>query len=496
MWPKPSMLFDRDVEWVRLTEFMSSELDSLRLGVLYGRRRQGKTELVHQLCDASSGFYALALEQHSAALALQRFADGLADWAGLPTGLQFSNWEAALETAIRLAGDRASRDGRAQLIVLDELPFLLTHSPEVPGIVQSLYEQYGPTRGGGHPPVRLILCGSALSSMSGLLSERQALYGRAQFNLCLTAFDPIDAATFWGIADPDIALRLHAVVGGVPGYRVLTADVPVPRSVGDFGRWLSATVLNPAHALFDEVDLLFSQEPGIADRGLYYGILAAVAKGESTPARISSRLARPANTMSYPLNVLRRAGFIAYDEDMLRARKPIISIADPIMRFHHTITIPRLQVFQRPGRAAEGWQEAQSMFESQILGPHFEALAREWTSSVLQRRYDLPVGWTGTTFVPCREHGVSHQLDVVSLSPGDMPRTESAKIALIGEAKYTNAPCGERHVARLEHVRTLLGQRAATARLAVFSRSGFTDELVRDRPEDVLLIALTEMYER
>jgi uncharacterized protein len=493
---RPSILFDRVAEWNDLAAFTASGgPDSLRLGVLYGRRRQGKSEILQQLCDATDGLYTLALEQHAKPLALQRFADALAGWAGLPAGIQFSSWENALETAVRIAGERASAQGRPQLIVLDELPFLTDHSPELTGVLQWLYDTYGPTRGAGHPPVRLIACGSALSVMSDLLAEKKALYGRVMLNICLGAFDHVDTAEFWGIEEPETALRLHSVVGGIPGYKELTAASPVPRSVQDLDIWLTETILNPSHALFDEVDLLFSQEPSIKDRSLYYGILAAIASGDSAPVRIAAKLQRDPRTMSYPLSVLRRAGFVAYDEDMLLNRKPVVSIADPVIRFHHAVTLPRLQLFQRRGRAAEGWAQARATYSSQVLGPHFESLARDWTITSFEAHTGIPVGWTGTTTVACREHGQSHQLDVVSLRPGDMPRTSAARVTVLGEAKSTNRPRNTADLRRLVHIRELLGPRAEGAVLALFSRAGFDDDLHEPGAHgEVTLVSLADMY--
>jgi AAA+ ATPase superfamily predicted ATPase len=495
---RPPGLFDRHAEWDDLAAFMApGGPDSLRLGVLYGRRRQGKSEILQQLCDATAGLYTLALEQHSKPLALQRFADAVAEWASLPTGINFPTWENALETAVRIAGERATGQGQPQLIVVDELPFITDHSPELPGVLQWLYDTYGPTRGGGRPPVRLIACGSALSVMSDLLAEKRALYGRVMLNICLGAFDHVDAAEFWGIEDPETALRLHSVVGGVPGYKELTAGSLVPHHMQDLDRWLTETILSPSHALFDEVDLLFSQEPSIKDRSLYYGILAAIASGESTPAKIAAKLQRDSRTMSYPLGVLRRAGFVAYDEDMLFNRKPVVSIADPVIRFHHTITLPRLQVFQRRGRAAEGWAQAKPTYSAQILGPHFESLARDWTITSFAARTGIPVGWTGTTTVACREHSTSHQLDVVSLRSGDMPRTSAARVALIGEAKSTNRPRNGADLRRLAHIRDLLGPRAEGAALALFSRTGFDDDLREPEARgEVTLVTLNDMYRR
>ncbi len=495
---RPPGLFNRVAEWDDLAAFTASGgPDSLRLGVVYGRRRQGKSEILQRLCDATGGLYTLALEQHSKPLALQRFADALTEWASLPAGISFPTWENALETAVRMAGERAIAQSRPQLIVLDELPFLTDHSPELPGVLQWLYDTYGPTLGGGRPPVRLIACGSALSVMSDLLAEKRALYGRVMLNICLGAFDHVDAAEFWGIEDPETALRLHSVVGGVPGYKELTAASPVPQHPKDFDRWLTETILNPSHALFDEVELLFSQEPGIKDRSLYYGILAVIASGESTPVKIAAKLQRDSRTMSYPFGVLRLAGFVAYDEDVLLNHKPVVSIADPVIRFHHTITLPRLQVFQRRGRAAEGWAQAKPTYSSQILGPHFESIARDWTITSFAERAGIPVGWTGTATVACREHGASHQLDVVSLRPGDMPRTSAARVALIGEANSTNRPRNGADLRRLAHIRDLLGSRADGAALVLFSRTGFDSDLREPAARgEVTLVTLADMYRR
>jgi hypothetical protein len=229
---------------------------------------------------------------------------------------------------------------------------------------------------------------------------------------------------------------------------------------------------------------------------LYYAILAAVASGEGTPAKIAAKLQRDARTMSYPLGVLRRAGFLDYDEDVLLQRKPVVSIGDPVIRFHHTITLPRLQLFQRRGRAAQGWAEAQPTYSSKILGPHFEFLARDWTITSLSGYTGIPVGWTGTTLVACRDHK-THQVDVVSLLPGDMPRTTSARVALIGEAKCTNQSRTSSDLARLTHIQGLLGPRAEGARLVLFSRTGFADDLREDEARgDVTLVALADMYRR
>jgi hypothetical protein len=78
-----------------------------------------------------------------------------------------------------------------------------------------------------------------------------------------------------------------------------------------------------------------------------------------------------------------------------------------------------------------------------------------------------------------------------------MPRTGSAQISLVGEAKCTNQPRTRSDLIRLAHIRDLMGSRAANAALVLFSRSGFNNELQDAAGADeVTLITLADMYRR
>jgi hypothetical protein len=78
-----------------------------------------------------------------------------------------------------------------------------------------------------------------------------------------------------------------------------------------------------------------------------------------------------------------------------------------------------------------------------------------------------------------------------------MPRTNSARVVLIGEAKCTNRQRDLSDLNRLEHIRELLGTRAQGAALALFSRVGFRDELLAaGSRDDIALVTLADMYAR
>jgi hypothetical protein len=490
--PKPESVFDRDHEWNDLTTFCTDAAPGLRLGVVRGRRRHGKSFLLEHLCRAVDGVYTLALQQ-SRAMALDRFADGVSRALGYRLG-RFGSWVEALDSAVDALVAVRRGDEPPPLLVLDEFPYLVNHSPELPSALQALYDQRGPAT--GHPPFRIILCGSAISVMSTLLAGDQALRGRAVIDMRVGPFGYRDAAAYWG-CEPETAFLVDAVLGGAPGYRDVVGGPPDGSEKEDrFYGWLERTVCNPSHILFSEPEYLLAEDPRITDRGTYHAIWEAVSSGAATPTQIGGIVGMEAKTLGYHLGIMRAAGFIHHDQDVLLQRKPVITVADPVVRFHDLIVRPNIADFEmREGRAA--WERSRSTFASKVLGPHFEALAREWTRRHAREAGLDGLGVVGTSTIGCREHR-GHEIDVVALERGARPRDKAARIALLGEAKATNKQRTPADLRRLEHLRELLaaqGWNVAGCAFALFSRTGFSDELRRQaEATDTRLLSLEELY--
>lgn len=483
---RPGRLFDRETEWADLAGFFDAQPGVTRLGLVYGRRRQGKSFLLESLTDATGGFYYQALEE-TRAPALERFAAAVAAFAGLPEWAagRFPDWQAAIRAVAEQAAGRP--------IVVDEFPYLLRESPELPSAIQDVYDG---ARSGRFPPFRLILCGSALSVMTQLLTGSQALRGRAVLDMPIRSFDFREARAFWNIANPEIAFLVHAVVGGPAGYRDLLGGA-TPSTVDELGDWLAAGVLNPSHALFREAEYLLYEDPSLVDRALYRSIIAAIALGEGTRRGVANTLGRPETALDHSLNRLERGQFIVRDADLLRPNRPLLRVADPLLRFHFAVQRPDLARFElRQTRAA--WTAAEPRFRSNVLGPHFEALAREWTRRYAARR---TLGGRPRTvgFVQVNDPEARHayELDVVAMADredGGMPT-----VLAIGEANSSDRPRGLGDLSRLIRLRGLLARRAdvTRTRLLLFGRAGFQPDLVdaARRQPDVELVDLARLYE-
>jgi AAA+ ATPase superfamily predicted ATPase len=481
---RPLDLFDREHEWADLDQFATAAMDGPRLGVVHGRRRQGKSYLVRHLAEQTPGLYHQALEEERGP-ALAGIGALVAADAGIGGAVPYRSWQEALGELVRRAGE-------ARPIILDEFPYLLAKAPELPSVIQAVFDD---ARSGRAPSFRLLLCGSAISIMSELLSGQKALRGRASLDLSVRPFDYRQAAAFWRIEDPELAFLVHAVVGGTPGYRALL-EGPAPATIDQFADWLFAGVLNPSHAMFREADYLLTEDPAISDRALYQSVLAAIADGRSTRSAVGSLLERDDSALRHPLLVLERAGFIRRDEDLWRAKRPLLRLDDPFLRFHFAVIRRNIPLFEAR-KAAEAWAESQGAFAAQVLGPHFEQLARTWTerfasADTLGGRA-THVGFTQVNDIEARSRV---ELDVVAVR-GNLDARRPHVLA-VGEAKGGSATRTMADLHKLERGRVILGEKAdvSEARLLLFSRSGFAPEVheaARLRP-DLELVDLERIY--
>jgi len=91
-----------------------------------------------------------------------------------------------------------------------------------------------------------------------------------------------------------------------------------------------------------------------------------------------------------------RSGFLGKDDDAVRQRRPLYRTADPVIRFHQVVRHPRVALFE-DGRGVEAWADAQPSFESLVLGPHFEQLARDHVRRIGETLVGTPIVTVGTT---------------------------------------------------------------------------------------------------
>jgi len=481
-------MIGRNMEWTQLTAFAQDTSANATLGIVWGRRRVGKSLLLEALVAEHGGFYHHAI-RGSSAEALRALGEDIGRYLAFPAPVPFETWEQAMTTLLSLGRDRET------LVVVDEFPYLLEHTPALESILQRLYGPTQSTRLGNR--TRLILCGSAISVMSQLLTGTAPLRGRASLDLRVAPFDFRVARDLHGIADFPTAMATYAVIGGVAAYAREMSANDLPTSAADFDRWICQRILSPAAPLLGEIDLLFSEDPTMSKArklNVYHAVLAAIADGHHSWSAICNAVKTQGSSLNPVMNTLVASELVDRLLDPLRKNRPVYHPRDPLLRFHYAIIRRRQPQWARATTNTPAlWATMAPTFRSRILGPCFEAMARDWTTHFASPH---TLGGTpnhvGTSVLAGT---VEQELDVVVAADDGGDEPEQRTVRALGEAKVAET-LTLTHVHRLEVARTRIGPRANHAKLLLFGDTfDAAVQAAAARRDDLELIDHTRLYE-
>jgi hypothetical protein len=391
---KPDPFYDRTLELAALDRAWKRHGAGGQMLLLYGRRRLGKTFLLQRYFTAGvSGderekphCYFLA-EQSTAAtqrmtLARQLIA-ALPSEGVAPEEIAVS-WNALLRYASQQSHTRKKGAGRFALI-LDEFPYLVDQTPELPSILQAWWD-----REGIHSHLFVVLCGSQLSAMAALGKESAPLFGR--FNAGIFHLDPLhyeDVAAFYansshyGVVEK---LLMYGVFGGTPRYHALvdTSRPPADEIV--------TLLMQPRAILENEVRFLLGSEQ-IRDPAPYNAILAAIAGGETKFNRIQQLIGVERGALSASLRTLLELGWIRRELPFGERsdRRAIYRVADPFLTFWYRFVAPLASSLQFSDPATVYAAQVAPRLADYMGWSVFEEICGQWLQRNAQQRLGLSV---------------------------------------------------------------------------------------------------------
>ncbi len=332
---------------------------------IYGRRRVGKTELIRKFLEGRPGIYHVGKEA-PAELQLQEFLVAAAEGVGDPLLARLSTrgWKDALETVVA----RWKQPTRL-VIALDEFQWTAAASPELPLVLQELWDRQW--RDGGR--VMLILCGSYLGFMEReVLGRRSPLFGRRTAQIRLQPFNLRDARLLhpsWSLAD---VARARFICGGVPLYlRMFQPERSIRQNV-------ERAVLDDFAPLRHEADFLLREE--LREVPNYHAVLVSLARGSSPLRDIAAAVGLSPQSTSYHLDQLIALGYVSrrYPLTATRpaARTVRFTLDDPLLRFWFRFVFPNTSLLAHHG-AQRAFAERIAPGLASYFGSCFERLARE-----------------------------------------------------------------------------------------------------------------------
>jgi hypothetical protein len=319
------------------------------------------------------------------------------------------------------------------------------------------------------------------------------------------------AAEFWEVAgDPELAFRLHALVGGAAEDKDRCGGAG-PLSLADLDRWVVRWLLDPASPMFGVGRRTLREAATTADPGALAAVLGAISAGAGRPAQIAAALDRvgrpggqveqaaeparqPAGQVEPLLGELARLGLIERLADPLGGGQDACVIVAPIVRLHQLVIAP-YEAELAAGQAERVWALSRATAAARIYQPHFASVARQWG---LRHAAEETLGGVARgarpTAIACREHLREHELEAVFVEDP----VATGRVLAIGETNAASGPMDAGQLRRLDHLRALLpGERVGRpSRLLLFSRSGFAAGLVAEaaaRP-DVELVGIERLY--
>lgn len=394
---KPDDLFDRNNEWVALTDLWNSNRPELAF--VLGRRRVGKSFLLSRFARDVEGLYYQATRRTEAEqLATlsgtlgERFDD-----AALRQGVTLPDWERLLGyLAERAAGDR-------MLVVLDEFPYLVDSAPALPSILQAWLDHAD-----ARTRIKLVLSGSHITAMRQLEGADQPLYGRRSRRFVVAPFGVGDIGAFVPEYSPQESLIAYGALGGLPGHLALLDPAC------DVATNASALLLDPSGRLVDEAQHML--DAFLTDAVMHYSIIEAIATGDQTWKGITNRTGRTGGALHRAMDwlvgmeVVERVTPIT-EARPERSKRTLYRIADPYVAFWHRFVSPLVSVgsigLVDPRRL---WDTAITPRLDEYMGGVFEHACRQ----------AIRAGAVKMPFTPVRvgewwDAGSREQIDVVAL---------------------------------------------------------------------------------
>ncbi len=431
---------------------------------VYGRRRVGKSELILRFLADKPAIYHVG-KMAPAGPQLREFLVEAARTLGDPVfaALPADSWRSTLE----LVGERWRGPGKL-VIALDEFQWSAGASPELPSVLQELWDRRWRRSG----RIMLILCGSWIGFMEReVLGARSPLFGRRTNQIHLKPFGHREATEFhpgWSRVNQ---ARAYFVCGGVPLY---LRALPTERS---FETGVAGALLDEFAPLGREPEFLLREELRGVD--VFNAVLLALAAGHTRMREIAQASGVPERNLHYPLQQLSELGYVARRYPLSgkppAARHVHFVLEDPLLRFWFRFVFPNRSHIQRVG-PRRGFQELVAPYLDSYLGGCFERLCREALPAIYEREgvvgpYDVGQYWDKTT-----------QIDVVGLR-GD-------GVTDLGECKWSAVTAG----AALARELALKIARYPNVRGATLVARGFVRSLPRKQVDGIRWHDLDDLY--
>lgn len=432
--------------------------------VIYGKRRVGKTELLKQFFKNIPHIYFLAdkaPEKEQLSLLSEKVGLLYKDRFLLSRG--FGNWHEFF-TYIK--------DKGKVVLAIDEFPFLIEANRAVPSIFQKGWDEGLKDSG-----IFLILLGSSIGMMeTDVLGYKSPLFGRRTGQLLIEPLSFWHAKKFFSMMSDEDFMYIYSVLGGTPAY-LLQFD-----PVAALWTNIRKKILSHDAYLFREPEFILKEE--LREPRNYFSIIRAISMGKARVSEIINETGFEKNIVGKYLSVLTDLRILkrevpVTEKSYEKSKKGIYMLDDNYLRFWFKY------VFQNKSFIEEG--ETDYVIKNKIrpeldifVSRTYEDVCRSYVKKGIPNKMKFnKVGrwWTKDA-----------EIDIVGIN-------EDENAILFGEAKWSKKPIGVNifNELKAKSEKVQWGNSRTSRHFALFSRKGFTSEILKAaETEQILLFKVIE----
>ncbi|MEA1898806.1 MAG: ATP-binding protein [Bacteroidota bacterium] len=397
------MFVNRINEIMRIETALQQE-DSVLLAV-YGRRRCGKSTLIKKVINESDIYFSADLREKS--LQIEAFARTIGKLVNGFSKLKYPDWDSLFRNLQNTLKQKIT-------ICIDEFPYLVKNSPELPSLLQNIIDN------SINDKFNLILCGSSQQMMQSMtLNSSSPLYGRCDEILNVNPMLLGWYNDYFGMKAIE-TIEGYSVYGGVPRYWELQ------KKHKSLVESIKYNLLDPDGVLFKEPEMLFYDE--MRTSVLAFSILTLIGLGCNRLSEIAGRIEKPATQLNRPIKLLIDLGYVRretpFNISVKSTKKSLYKISDPFMNFYFSFVVQNKSRLEY-GLIEQVWNEINKKF-SQYVSEIWEELCRNAVPrmKIKGKMFNPAQRWWGNG-----TDGKPMEIDVVAES------TDKSTI-LVGEVKW------------------------------------------------------------
>lgn len=431
-------------------------------GVIYGRRRIGKSTLINEFLKDKPNIFFQAKKDNMYGN-LRSFSYEIDKLLDLPKSFVFSSMEEAFDSLIEYA------KGKRFVIAIDEYPYIVNQDASFPSVLQEAIDR---------APENLffLISGSDVGMLKNELEDHNSpLYKRRTFEMNVTKLKYSESLEYLKNVDNETKIKYLSFTSTYP-YYLSAMDFDIP-----FEENIKRLLFNEYGTFFTLPDQLLSNSLNTQD--VYNAILYAVSKRKRSNKEIAEYIHEDEAKVSKYIKTLLQSELLDKRETYNGNKKTVYyEIGDPMLRFWYMFIFNNMEKIRMNGELV--YNNLQEDIK-QFICYGFEEVSRLYMDELNSK------GLLGNIFAPFKPYKVEKSILNRSIEIDGLSNDDEKLIVM--ECKYRKEKFTLSMLKHLEESASVFPSKYNRV-YYLFSKNGFDDEIKKIQSDKYHIVELDDMF--